>query len=152
MGAQGSSRRGHGGIGRRSGLKIRRPQGCGGSSPPAPIAETNNPSKEAIPNAGGFQGRQDLNKLARSIRWKGPRPLQEKANACKSQCMQKPTHAKAIAWKSPATRHRANHPFLLVKRSCQQSSLLKLYPCCHGWWVKVNCFGATNGGAWGLGL
>jgi hypothetical protein len=31
--------RGHGGIGRRSGLKIRRSQDCGGSSPPAPIAE-----------------------------------------------------------------------------------------------------------------
>ena len=34
------SAREHGGIGRRSGLKIRRRQRCGGSSPPAPIPET----------------------------------------------------------------------------------------------------------------
>jgi hypothetical protein len=39
--------RGHGGIGRRSGLKIRRSQDCGGSSPPAPIAE--NPCRNWVP-------------------------------------------------------------------------------------------------------
>ena len=49
--------RGHGGIGRRSGLKIRRSQDCGGSSPPAPIADNGcgNWILQAIARWGGRQ-------------------------------------------------------------------------------------------------
>jgi hypothetical protein len=59
---------GHGGIGRRSGLKIRRSQDCGGSSPPAPISER--------PVVAGMDKPATQCERPSSLGWRGQEPPQ----------------------------------------------------------------------------